>query len=237
MVEGRKKNSCSGSDTLASPHLKKSYLPNQRFAVGLRLLQQNHPLSSMAAKVIPFSEVHMVEGCKRQDRNCQRQLYETYFQTMCWLCMRYLKDSDLVDDVVHEGFMKVFQRIDSFEGKGSLEGWIKRIMVNHCLDHLRKRKRQPTQVNLENVREHQVAATAESSMEVAQIMEVVNSLSPLLRTVFQLNVVEGYPHKDIAKELGIQESTSRAYLTEAKKRVREMLANLGWNQVQQFGNV
>lgn len=184
----------------------------------------------MAAKVIPFSETHMIEGCQRQDRNCQRQLYETYFQTMSWICIRYLKDPVLVDDVVHEGFMKVFQRIDTFESKGSLEGWIKRIMVNTCLDQLRKMKRMPMQVDLENATNHQTQSAAESNMETTQIMDVVNSLSPLLKMVFNLNVVEGYPHKEIAKQLGIQESTSRAYLTEAKKRVRAMLGNLGWER-------
>lgn len=191
----------------------------------------------MAAKVIPFSETHMIEGCQRQDRNCQRQLYETYFQTMSWVCIRYLKDPVLVDDVVHEGFMKVFQRIDSFQSKGSLEGWIKRIMVNTCLDHLRKIKRMPTQVDLENATNFECEASADSTMQANQIMEVVNTLSPLLRMVFNLNVVEGYPHKEIAKQLGIQESTSRAYLTEAKKRVRAMLSNLGWEQTTKIGHV
>lgn len=179
----------------------------------------------------------MIEGCQRQDRNCQRQLYEAYFQTMSWVCIRYLKDQDLVDDVVHEGFMKVFQRIDSFEGKGSLEGWIKRIMVNTCLDQLRKLKRMPLQVDLEHATQHESDATPVSTMETNQIMEVVNSLSPLLRMVFNLNVVEGYPHKEIAEQLGIQESTSRAYLTEAKKRVRAMLSNLGWEREQKLGHV
>ncbi len=191
----------------------------------------------MAAKVIPFSETHMIEGCQRQDRNSQRQLYETYFQTMSWVCIRYLKDPNLVDDVVHEGFMKVFQRADSFEGNGSLEGWIKRIMVNTCLDHLRKIKRMPLQVELDHVSDRESAVSPTSHLETSQIMDVVNSLSPLLRMVFNMNVVEGYPHKEIARELGIQESTSRAYLTEAKKRVRAMLNNLGWEQERKMGHV
>jgi RNA polymerase sigma factor (sigma-70 family) len=191
----------------------------------------------MAARVIPFSEAHMIDGCRRQDRNCQRQLYESYFQTMSWLCLRYLKDPDLVEDIVHEGFLKVFQRIDSFEGKGSLEGWVKRIMVNCCLDHLRKTKRMPTQVELDQIAEPDPGLSPQSSMEADQIMDVVNSLSPLLRVVFQMNVVEGYPHKDIAEQLGIQESTSRAYLTEAKKKLRTTLSRLGWEQEKRMGHV
>ncbi|MDP5168645.1 MAG: RNA polymerase sigma factor [Bacteroidia bacterium] len=179
----------------------------------------------------------MIDGCRRQDRNCQRQLYETYFQAMSWVCVRYLKDPGLVDDIVHEGFMKVFQKIDSFESKGSLEGWMKRIMVNCCLDHLRKMKRLPTQVELDVVGEYESHTTDSDTMELDQIMDVVNSLSPLLRMVFNLNVVEGYPHKEIADKLGIQESTSRAYLTEAKKKVRGMLTKLGWEHEKKLGHV
>lgn len=179
----------------------------------------------------------MIDGCRRHDRNCQRQLYESYFQTMSWLCLRYLKDPDLVEDIVHEGFLKVFQRIDSFEGKGSLEGWVKRIMVNCCLDHLRKTKRMPTQVELDQIAEPASSLSGQSSLEADQIMDVVNSLSPLLRVVFQMNVVEGYPHKDIAEQLGIQESTSRAYLTEAKKKLRTALNRLGWEQEKRMGHV
>ncbi len=191
----------------------------------------------MTAKVIPFSEVQMVDGCRRQDRNCQRQLYERYFKTMSWVCIRYLKDHTLVDDTVHEGFMKVFQRIDSYQGKGSLEGWIKRIMINSCLDQLRKLKRMPMSVELDLAQDEDVQASAESEMGASQILEVVNALSPLLRMVFNLNVVEGYQHKEIAEKLGIQESTSRAYLTEAKKKVREMLRHLGWEHEKQLGHV
>ncbi|MDX2249120.1 MAG: RNA polymerase sigma factor [Bacteroidia bacterium] len=177
----------------------------------------------MEARVIDLTEEKMLQGCRNQDRNSQRQLYEKYFEGMSYICMRYLKDRDQVYDLVQEGFIKIFQNIRKFEGKGSLEGWMKRIMINLCLDHLRKINRRLPDVPLEDVYDLEVDEDIVANMEAEYILALLQKLGPMYRTVFNLSVIEGYAHKEISKLLKIRESTSRAYLTAAKKQIRRML--------------
>lgn len=182
--------------------------------------------AAMEARVIDITEENMLHGCRKQDRDSQRQLYEKYFGTMSYICMRYLKDKDQVYDLVQEGFIKIFQNIRKFEGKGSLEGWMKRIMINLCLDHLRKVNRRLPDVPLEEVYDLEVSEDVVADMEAEYILALVQQLGPMYRTVFNLSVIEGYTHKEISQLLKIRESTSRAYLTAAKKQVRRMLADV-----------
>ncbi|MEZ4777115.1 MAG: RNA polymerase sigma factor [Bacteroidia bacterium] len=178
----------------------------------------------MEAKIICMNDEYMLEGCRKNDRNCQRQLYEKYFRPMAWICYRYVRDREVADDLVHEGFVKVFRRIDSFKNEGSFEGWVKRIMINCCLDHLRKGKRRPDEISVEGVAEPQSDEhDALADLQAEYILEKIQELPTIPRTVFNLNVIEGYPHKDIAQMMKIKESTSRAYLTEAKQLLRESL--------------
>lgn len=178
----------------------------------------------MEARVIYMNEDYILEGCRRNDRNCQRQLYEKYFSPMAWVCYRYVKDQQTAEDLVHEGFIKVFKKIGSFRDNGSLEGWIRRIMINCCLDHLRKGKRRPDEVSIQAVAD-QDSGTADAldDLQAEYILEKVQELPEIPRTVFNLNIVEGYPHKEIAAMMNIKESTSRAYLTEARQLLRKAL--------------
>ncbi|GAB4402915.1 MAG: sigma-70 family RNA polymerase sigma factor [Bacteroidia bacterium] len=181
----------------------------------------------MAARVVQVTDEHILEGCLRKDRESQRMLYEKYYDTMSWVCFRYLKDKTLAEDLVHEGFLKVFRSIDSYEHRGSLEGWMRRIMVNCCLDYLRRQKRFPGEVDIAQAGMQAVDEDVVAEMQAEFIFELVQELPPLYRAVFNMNVIEGYPHKDIAEQLDIKESTSRAYLTEAKKLLRELLVRAG----------
>lgn len=163
-------------------------------------------------------------------------LYEKYYDTMSWVCYRYLKDKTLVEDLVHEGFLKVFRNIGKYEHKGSLEGWMRRVMVNCCLDYLRRQKRVPGEVELTQASDQEVDTDIVAGMQAEYILELIQALSPVHRTVFNLNVIEGYPHKDIAEMLDIKESTSRAYLTEAKKQLRTLLVQAGAGQERKLHN-
>lgn len=176
--------------------------------------------------MIDITEEKMLEGCRKQDRDSQRQLYEKYFGAMSYICMRYLKDKDQVYDLVQEGFIKIFQNIRKFEGKGSLEGWMKRIMINLCLDYLRKINRRLPDVPIEEIYDLEVAEDVVADMEAEYILALLQQLGPMYRTVFNLCVIEGYAHKEISKMLKIRESTSRAYLTSAKKQIRRLLADV-----------
>lgn len=190
----------------------------------------------MEARVILMTDDHILDGCRNKDRNSQRLLYERYYESLSFACYRYLRNQELVEDVVHEGFMKIFKNIHKFNGRGSLEGWMKRVMVNCCLDYLRKQNRQPRQVELEEAGGYEVDEDMVAQLQANYILEVVGQLPPILRTVFNLNVVEGYPHKEIAKLIKVKESTSRAYLTEAKKLIRKKLQHSGIGEERRVKN-
>ncbi|RMG60921.1 MAG: sigma-70 family RNA polymerase sigma factor [Bacteroidetes bacterium] len=181
----------------------------------------------MGAKVIHIHDDQIVEGCRRQDRDSQRMLYEKYYDTMSWVCYRYLKDKMLVEDLVHEGFLKVFRNINKYDHKGSLEGWMRRVMVNCCLDYLRRQKRVAGEVELTQASDQEVDTDIVAGMQANYILELIQQLPAVYRMVFNLNVIEGYPHREIAEKLDIKESTSRAYLTEAKKQLRTLLVQAG----------
>lgn len=190
----------------------------------------------MEARVILMTDEHILNGCRKNDRNSQRLLYERYYESLSFTCYRYLRNQELVEDVVHEGFMKIFKNINKYNGSGSLEGWMKRVMVNTCLDYLRKENRQPRQVELEEAGSFEVDEDLVAQLQANYILEVVGQLPPILRTVFNLNVVEGYPHKEIAKLIKVKESTSRAYLTEAKKLIRKKLQYSGIGEARRVKN-
>ena len=177
----------------------------------------------MNPKVIPMTDEHLIEGCRKKDRQSQRRLYEKYFETMSFVCYRYTKDTDTAHDLVHEGFIKVFRSIQSFKQKGSLEGWIRRIMVNVCLDYLRKQKRFVGEVPISEAASQSIDEDAISGLEAEYILEKISELPDPLRTVFNLYIIEGYPHKEIAELMGFGASTSRAYLTEARKILKKKL--------------
>lgn len=181
----------------------------------------------MEARIIPMTDEHILKGCRKNERNSQRLLYERYYESLSYTCYRYLRDQSLVEDLVHEGFMKIFKNIKKYNGTGSLEGWMKRVMVNTCLDFLRKENRRPREVDLSAVGTYEVDEDMIAQLQADYIMEVVGQLPSVLRTVFNLNVIEGYPHKEIAKLIQVKESTSRAYLTEAKKLIRKKLKTAG----------
>ncbi|MEO0897813.1 MAG: RNA polymerase sigma factor [Bacteroidota bacterium] len=179
----------------------------------------------MDPKIIRMTDEHLVEGCQKEDRQSQRHLYEKYFETMTFVCYRYAKDADTASDLVHEGFIKVFKSIKSFKSKGSLEGWIRRIMVNVCLDHLRKQKKFQGDLPISEAEGKSIDDEAISNLQAEYILEKIRELPDPLRTVFNLYVVEGYPHKEIAAQMGFGASTSRAYLTEARKILRKKLGS------------
>ncbi|MFK7923975.1 MAG: RNA polymerase sigma factor [Bacteroidia bacterium] len=186
----------------------------------------------MHAKVVDITDEQMLQSCARQERQGQKQLYEKYYASMVWVCFRYVKDKDQSEDLVHEGFIKVFRNIERFRNQGSLEGWVKRIMINVCLDYLRKQGRWQDELPLVYAESEAVPAQAVNDLQAEYIFECIQQLPPLLRSVFNLNVVEGYPHKEIGKMLDLKESTSRAYLSEAKKQLRKVLQHYRTDQKQ-----
>ena len=163
-----------------------------------------------------ITEDDLIAGCIRGDRKMQYELYHRFGPKMFGVCLRYAGNTDEAEDVLQEGFIKIFKKIDSFRSEGSFEGWIRRIFVNTAIEHFRRKTYlQPISEKEEVTVEGHYLSVLDDLAE-KDIIRLVQQLSPGYRTVFNMYVVEGYTHKQIADILGISEGTSKSQLSRAK---------------------
>jgi RNA polymerase sigma factor (sigma-70 family) len=168
-------------------------------------------------------EEAIIRGCLKGDLKAQRKLYEAYSGKFLALCCRYVKDRDLAEDVMIEGFMKIFEKLSQFEQKGSLEGWMRKVMVNQALLTLRKNRHLAMEVNYDGQQEGMGSYAAPVDLEAEDLMKLVHELPVGYRTVFNLYAIEGYSHKEIQELLGITESTSKSQLSRARALLQQKL--------------
>jgi len=168
----------------------------------------------------------LIKGCGENDRKAQKQLYEKYFGLMMSISMRYCGSWDEAKEVVNTGFLKVFLKIKDYKGKGSFEGWMKRIIINSALDYIKSLKQATEEIDDKNIfeSEYYVDNDAENNFSVDDILKHIQSLPPMSRAVFNMYIMEGYKHKDISKELGISEGTSHWHLQNARKILQTKLS-------------
>jgi len=172
-----------------------------------------------------FSESDLLEGCRRGDRKMQQELYNRFAPKMYGVCLRYASNSEEAEDILQEGFIKIFNKIGSYRGEGSFEGWVRRIFVNTAIEHFRRKKYlQPVTEKEENTMEGNYLSVLDDLAE-RDIMGLVQQLSPGYRTVFNMYVVEGYTHKEIGDMLGISEGTSKSQLSRAKVILQDLVKN------------
>lgn len=176
-----------------------------------------------------FELSHIVQKCLHQDRVAQKTLFESYKGILFAICRRYIKDENEAEDVFIEGFYKILNKIDQYNNDGSFEGWMKRIMVNESLMHLRSKKMLMVELEIQNISSHE-DTNIEDQMDAELIFTALEQLPLGYRTIFNLYVIEGYKHREIAEELNISIHTSKSQLILAKKRLQELLKkNLNLN--------
>lgn len=172
-----------------------------------------------------LEERDLIQACIRKERWAQKLLYEEFYGKMMGVCLRYAGTEEEALDILHEGFIKVFKNITSYQTGTSLGAWIRRIMVNTAIDYYRKNLRRRTE-DLEQA--YQVStedADAVSQCTEQEILDAVQQLSPAYRAVFNLYAIEGYSHREIADMLDITESTSRSNLVKARMKLKEILTS------------
>lgn len=169
-------------------------------------------------------EKDLIAACLRRERWAQKVLYEEHYPKMMGVCLRYAGNQDEALDILHEGFIKVFKNLHRYEPGTALNSWIRRIMVNTAIDYYRKVVRRRSE-DIETA--YQLStddADALSQLSEQEILQAVQELSPAYRAVFNLYVLEGYSHKEIADSLNITESTSRSNLVKARLKLQAALA-------------
>ena len=176
---------------------------------------------------------NIIEGCKKGKRKYQKQLFEKYYGKMMGVCLRYARDEDEAQDMVQNGFIKVFNKLEVYNYTGSFEGWVRRIMVNTAIDLIRKNKNNTYALEEETIipasteedgivlEEEQI----ELNIKAKKAVEAIGQLSAGYKMVFNLYVIEGYTHKEIAEYLGISEGTSKSNLAKAKQKLRALLSS------------
>ena len=169
------------------------------------------------------SESDLIEGCIQGNRKMQYELYERFSSKMFGVCLRYAANTEEAEDILQEGFIKVFNKMGSYRGEGSFEGWVRRVFVNTAIEHFRKKTYlQPITETEENTIEGKYLSVLDHMAE-KDIIQLVQQLSPGYRTVFNMYVVEGYTHRQIAEILGISEGTSKSQLSRAKLILQDLV--------------
>ena len=168
-------------------------------------------------------EKDLIQACIQKERWAQKSLYEDYYGTLMGVCLRYSNNREDALDILHDGFIKIFKHIEKYQPGTSLVAWMRRIMVNTAIDFYRKAVRRRTE-DLDKVYDVQIAdADAISMLSQKEVLEAVRSLTPSYRSVFNLYVIEGYSHKEVAQKLDITESTSRSNLVKARMKLKQII--------------
>jgi len=169
-----------------------------------------------------MTEEDIIQGCIKEKRQAQEALYKKYAPKLLGLCCRYAKDMLEAEDILQEGFIKVFDNISSYSGKGSFEGWLKRIMINEALNKIRARKEKldfmddfdfdvPTSILSTDTLHHK------------ELLQILNRLPEGYRVVFNLFAIEGFSHQEIAEKLNIGHSTSRSQYAKARNYLQKLI--------------
>lgn len=175
-------------------------------------------------KSAELNDDELIKGCRKNERKCQELLYRRYARGMYNLCLVYENDRDNAKDILQEGFIKIFRNIGSFDSKGSLKGWMKRIITNAAIDHYRKSNIEAQFIPIDST--VQPLSNDESALSVlnkGDIITQVNRLPRGARMIFQLHAIEGYSHKEIAKLLNISEGTSKSQINRAKQLLQQWI--------------
>ena len=169
------------------------------------------------------NESEIIEGCLKGERKAQQHLYETYSRKFFAICLRYIKDRDLAEDVMIESFMKIFEKLNQFESKGSFEGWIRRIVVNECLMYLEKQRNLYREIGLERIFPEANQASPSDNLDWEDLEKMLRYLPIGYRTVFELFALKGWSHEEISRQLGISENTSKSQLSRARVQLQRLL--------------
>lgn len=197
----------------------------QRIKLGLHLNTQkvNDGLPKVRV-VLSRDDQDLIELCKEGDRRAQKALYNKFAPKMFAVCLRYMGDRDLAEDVLQDGFVTLFSKLDSYSSEGSFEGWVRKIFVNTALMSLRKNDVLKESEDIEasfDVKSDDVSAI--QKMSYKELLVLISELPTGFRTVFNMYVLEGYSHKEIGEMLNISENTSRSQLQRARLMLQKKI--------------
>ncbi|HNW97820.1 MAG TPA: RNA polymerase sigma factor [Bacteroidales bacterium] len=167
----------------------------------------------------------IIEACKKNERSAQKFVYEKFFSRFYAVCVRYIKDREEALEVLNDGFINMFKNIEQYKCDGSFEGWARRIIVNKAIDYIRSNKKYKEVFKyIDDYKDVPVKIEIEEDMfDINELYDMVHNLPNIYRMVFNLYAIDGFSHKEIAERIGVSEGTSRWYLSESRKMLKEKL--------------
>lgn len=175
-----------------------------------------------------MTDEELIRGCIREDATCQKEVFNRYAGRMLGVCNRYARTAADAEDILQDAFIKVFDKIHQFKFEGSFEGWIRRIIVNTALKKytLRRYEKEVVGYEVKDKDESGMEPSAYSHLTQKEILELINNLPEGYRLIFNLYVIEGFQHEEIAEMLGIQPGTSRSQLVKARTMLQKQITEL-----------
>ena len=174
-----------------------------------------------------MTEAELINKCKNNDKRAQKYLYDLYARKMMGVCIRYASDVEIAKDFLQEGFLKVFNSLESYNFNGSFEGWIRRIMVNTSLEHIRKNDILKETEDISLLSEYFITNSyILESLSAQELISYIDKLPAGYKLVFNLYAIEGYSYSEISEILNIEESTCRSQYMRARKHLQKVLLNL-----------
>lgn len=175
-----------------------------------------------------MTDEELIRGCIKEDGTCQRELFNRYASRMLGVCYRYARTAADAEDILQDAFIKVFDKMHQFKFEGSFEGWIRRIMVNTALKKysLRRYEKEVVGYEIKDKDESGMEPSAYAHLTQKEILELINNLPDGYRLIFNLYVMEGFQHEEIAEMLGIQPGTSRSQLVKARTMLQKQIIEL-----------
>lgn len=170
----------------------------------------------------------LISSCKKGKRDAQSTLYKLFAPKLFGVCLRYSRDETEAEDTLHEAFVNILSKIDQYTGKGSFEGWMRRIAVNIALEKYRKRYRVQTVADVAIYDMRTVSDDVYDQINTEQLMQLIQELPPRYKMVFNLYAIDGYTHKEIAEKMGIDEGTSKSNLSRARKILQNRIFEIGY---------
>ena len=175
-----------------------------------------------------YSEQDIIAGCRKKNRAIQEHLYKIYYSLFLKVCARYARNMQDAEQLLNDGFLKIFTQIDKFANTGSFEGWMKRVVINTCLDYLRStylKEEMTMHVNAIQPEETNLSVTNEGMEQIdfRELVKMIQTLPSMTRTVFNLFVFEGFNHKEISEQLEISEGTSHWHVHQARNVLQKKI--------------
>jgi RNA polymerase sigma-70 factor (ECF subfamily) len=177
-----------------------------------------------------FNLEKVIEGCKKEKRKAQLELYENYAPLLLSVCMRYVADKSEAEDILQESFLKILKNIREYTGKGHFENWMKKIVVNTAITHFHREKKHYYHDEIEEVSDVvlKYSLTPDKEFDAKELQELISKMPEGYRIIFSMYAIEGFKHREIAEKLKIEESTSKTQYLRAKNWIIREMKKLNW---------